>query len=899
MLNYKKKEKNNGMITPISSDRFIGAIKLAMLVLYLVPLTIYSQNILHQKVDFIIEDLSIPEALMILSEASEIEISFDPALLDRNTMIDIHEIDVQIFIILEKCLKDQDVEYVIINNKIIVRSATFDPYYVSGFIKDEISGESISGASVQNLIHEDLVKSNAYGYYSMPIRDASSILLVTHPKFASSSIIIALPKPKLDIKLNSDLKKDSLLVVERLDYQALELYLSNEGYSRSSFQNSAEPDVLQNFDWRSSSIGNNEGQEPNSYWGGSPQHTSVFLDGVRLYRGRQAFGMFSGVNARLIKNQSNHQHLIPAKYSGNLSAVQALETNVGNVEFPSIDVGLNSLIANITIDAPIVKNNANFIISYRQNISDIWNQGWVDLASNRTSPKNNLTQNFGELYAKINIKIKKKHVLSLWHLQSEERLSNFSSHEYTEIHGPFDEEILLESMDSSLFDYNQQTTALNWQYAANPKMILNATFSYSALNDNKHTGLWGTEQLNTNPLLVSSRISQRSMLSQMEGKMSFDYFHNESHYMQFGLQTDLRKFSPGIFIANNPLSTIVNNFNDFTFNDDIFDKNTEIRMFFQDKITLKKINANVGITAGTIGTTDRNYFFAEPRMSFTYKANKKSEYSINTYRANQFHQSPNLIESNLPFDFLISTNFNNTPEKSWHVHVGHLRKITRYSTIAIDVFNKLYSDITKWDNHNILNSESVYIRTDNFHNFTSKYSNAVQGVDMKLISKISRYRITGRYGLLQSNLSHEAQSFSSNFNPKTLSQQLNINVNVNLSDKFHFGLAWTFKQDSDKNELPYYPGFGSLAFSEFETTKQTSENFLSYHRLDAFAEYFFKKDNGVHNIYLKIFNAYDQDNVVQYYTGDLNYVVYGQGLTPSLGYQYTWRKRKVTTLALN
>jgi len=193
----------------------------------------HAQGILDQKTDIIVNGLNATETLLILREAAEINIVFDPTIFDPNKLISLHEIDVPISHILDKLLKDIPVEYVEKKDKILVRNQSFEPFTLNGYIKSKSSGEAIVGAKIHNKNSDKITYSNDFGFYSIDVIARESDLLVSFPGYKDMQEEIDVLESRLDFELDEirfaaseSLSADSATQTKKTQYSISKLGIS-------------------------------------------------------------------------------------------------------------------------------------------------------------------------------------------------------------------------------------------------------------------------------------------------------------------------------------------------------------------------------------------------------------------------------------------------------------------------------------------------------------------------------------------------------------------------------------------------------------------------------------------------------------------------------------------------
>ena len=98
----------------------------------------------------------------------------------------------------------------------------------------------------------------------------------------------------------------------------------------------------------------------------------MLLDGVPLYSVNHLFGFFSVFNADAVKNMSITKGGFPARFGGRLSS-SILEINMkdGNMREFHGDGNISIIASKLTLEGPIVKDKASFMVSARRTYLDL------------------------------------------------------------------------------------------------------------------------------------------------------------------------------------------------------------------------------------------------------------------------------------------------------------------------------------------------------------------------------------------------------------------------------------------------------------------------------------------------------------------------------------------------
>lgn len=116
------------------------------------------------------------------------------------------------------------------------------------------------------------------------------------------------------------------------------------------------PDVIKTLQWEPGVAEGNTLTAGLHVHGGENDQNLYLLDGVPLYHTNHALGVFSTINADVVKSTDFYKSVIPARYDGRLSSVIDVSTKDGNPEkhHGSLSVGLTT-VSSFNINGPIGK----------------------------------------------------------------------------------------------------------------------------------------------------------------------------------------------------------------------------------------------------------------------------------------------------------------------------------------------------------------------------------------------------------------------------------------------------------------------------------------------------------------------------------------------------------------
>lgn len=246
-------------------------------------------------------------------------------------------------------------------------------YTISGYVKDKANGENSVGASVYI---KELLKGNTsstYGYYSITIEEGDYTLVVSYIGYKDIEQKISLHK---DLRINFEIEENVItteefqVIGEREDQNTNEAKMSTVELQVEQIKSLpaifGEIDILKTIQLLPGVQSAGEGNSGFYVRGGGPDQNLILLDGATIYNASHLFGFFSVFNADAIKDVELIKGGMPAEFGGRLSSVLDITMNDGNFKEYKVDGGIGIISSRLTIQGPIKKDTASFIISGRR-----------------------------------------------------------------------------------------------------------------------------------------------------------------------------------------------------------------------------------------------------------------------------------------------------------------------------------------------------------------------------------------------------------------------------------------------------------------------------------------------------------------------------------------------------
>ncbi|MFN0203880.1 MAG: TonB-dependent receptor domain-containing protein [Bacteroidia bacterium] len=538
---------------------------------------------------------------------------------------------------------------------------------LSGFVKDSVSGEALTGAYIYNPNGgQEGAISNGYGFFSFTTVDSQQSYTVSYAGYVSQK----LPIQKLVGQNNAVIFLSPITEEEvRISAEAENKAVSNNEMSKVRLNINTirrvpvilgETDVLKTLTLLPGIKQVGEGSAGFYVRGGGPDQNLVLLDEAVLYNPSHLLGLFSVFNGDAVKDVEVLKGAMPANYGGRLSSIVNVSMKEGNNQKWKASAGIGLLTSRLTIEGPIQKGKSSFLISgrglYLFNLLTAMIPKRVGIG---------VKYSFYDLNAKMNFQLSNKDQLY--------------------VSGYFGDDVFRFQSKTGIgigIEWGNRVGTLRWNHIYNQKLFSNTTFAYNRYRINYDSKLG----LNTLGIL--------SMLKDYNLKHEYQYFVNNKWALRFGGNMMYRVFQAGIASANQtgtnlttkiPLdyategAAFVHSEHNFT---DKFSLNLGLRysLFNLMGPYTQVFYDNLGQPTGETKTYQKGESIAfyqglEPRAFLKYQFSEQSSLKASYNRVFQYVHLATSSAATLPTDFWIPSSIKVKPEVADQFTLGYFHNL--------------------------------------------------------------------------------------------------------------------------------------------------------------------------------------------------------------------------------
>jgi hypothetical protein len=531
---------------------------------------------------------------------------------------------------------------------------------VSGFVRDAATGEDLIGANVALLETGSGTVTNAYGYYSLSLDPGFYTLVCSYVGYLTQTV---------PVRLDADLEIDIELFESRLELEEVTIMAEAGNANITRIETGSiqlpiqsirkipalmgEVDVIKVIQLLPGVQVTSEGSSGFSVRGGSPDQNMILLDEAAVYNASHVMGFFSVFNNDAVKDVKLYKGDIPASSGGRLSSLLDIRMKEGNSRRFSATGGIGTISSRLTLEAPLVKDKASFILSGRRTYADLF------LIFARDTAIRDSKLYFYDLNGKVNYTINEKNRIFL---------SGYSGKDVF-------------SSDFSGMGFGNRTFSFRWNHLLSKKLFSNFTL----VNSHYFYDL-GT------PDGSGPQFSWVSFLDDYGGKANFNWYVTPEHTFDYGLSSVYHIIKPGAVSTEDENGTTIST--ELPCNNALesalyFSGESKFgeRMAVRYGLRYSLFN-NVG--PSTVFEYDQEYevkdsavyqdgdFFKthkgfEPRLAINLLLSEKSSVKASYSRTRQYLQMASNSTAGTPLDIWFPASPNVEPQVSDQVSAGYFR----------------------------------------------------------------------------------------------------------------------------------------------------------------------------------------------------------------------------------
>jgi TonB dependent receptor/CarboxypepD_reg-like domain/TonB-dependent Receptor Plug Domain len=585
---------------------------------------------------------------------------------------------------------------------------------LSGYIKDSLSGETLINATISIQGKTKGINSNQYGFFSITLEEGTYNFICSYIGYQPNVVQINLTADKVfnfDLLPKTKVSEAVIVTAKKRDNNVKNAQMGKFTLPIEQIKTIpaflGEVDILKTIQLLPGVRNAGEGSAGIYVRGGGPDQNLILLDDAPVYNTGHLFGFFSIFNSDAIKNVSIIKGGMPAQYGGRLSSVLDISMKEGNNQKFQVEGGIGLIASRLSLQGPIKKDKASFIISARRTYIDALTKPFIK----KTSQFYGSGYYFYDLNAKVNYKISEKDRVYL---------SGYFGRDV------FDFRNGRQSLNVNI-PWGNATGTLRWNHVFNKRLFGNTTAVYNDYN------------FTFNAAQNNFAVKLASGIRDISLKQDFDLYPFTGHKVKFGALYTYHKFTPSV--ASGQQDSIVfkpNNAqikyahegaiyvqDDWEVNDK-FKINVGLRYSGFQQIGAFKIyktDANGNRLDSTVykkGQAVKSYGGLEPRLTLRYAFNDETSVKASVTRNLQYIHLVSNAGTTLPTDIWVPSTYTVKPQISWLYAAGLFKnfKDNMYETSVELYYKNMQNQIEYQEGY----TPNTLEDTENFFTFGKGWS---------------------------------------------------------------------------------------------------------------------------------------------------------------------------------
>ncbi|MEM8907473.1 MAG: TonB-dependent receptor, partial [Bacteroidota bacterium] len=703
-----------------------------------------AQPLLDKKVRFSAANEPLESALHRLADFPQVSLAFSDEILPSNHRVTFPESTRSIRYILRQLLRKTRIKFKVIGGQIVLyyKPKVIREYIISGYIEDQETGERLIGANIFVPEQNIGTTSNAYGFYSIRLKEGTPLLTFSYLGYQKQSDTIHLRSDLVkDIALQPSLTlKEVIVTAQDTTVPALSIFsfrLSPEDMTALPSVG-GENDILRYASFMPGVQTGADGVGGLYVRGGSVDQNLILLDDVTVYNPTHLIGVFSVFNPNAIKSAELIKGRFPARYGGRLSSILDIRTKDGNKKQWAGEVGVGLSSINASIEGPLIKDKSSVFISARTSPLNLLIEPISRRIKERRNQEGFMSYKFYDTNAKLNYAFSPRDNIYLSFYRGGDQFNDEGLVRYT-----INEVLRNEDISFQDLSWGNTIGALRWNHVWGNKLFFNTSLTYSEYDFESQGSFSHRDTLLTdNSTQLSTQLTHfSSNIRDLGVKINVDYLHSAQHTIKFGGQLINHAFTPGVASTT---SDFLLSFDDLTFVGEFFDtlsnpttEGWEYAFYLEDHIRIgKALQLNLGLRSSGFLVEGEWYHSLQPRLDAVFSLNDKMDIHGSYSYMQQFLHLLTTSGVGLPTDLWVPTTAQVKPQSSWQVVLGWGYRTSNNFVINVEAYYKRMNDIIDF----LATSSLEQINSYNWENKITVGTGRAYGVEFMVEKQLGRTR---------------------------------------------------------------------------------------------------------------------------------------------------------------
>lgn len=734
-----------------------------------------------------------------------------------------------------------------------------DKFTVSGYVKDARNGEALIGVTVHKNKSNIGTSTNAYGFYSLTMPKGSDTIVFSFVGYKTIVMPVDLTANRtVNVELSEEGQELQEVVIssEKEDANIKSMEMSVAKLDIKQIQKMpallGEVDIIKSIQLLPGVTTVGEGASGFNVRGGNIDQNLVLMDEAPVYNSSHLFGFFSVFNPDAVKDVKLIKGGIPSQYGGRVSSILDIRMKEGNSKKLELNGGIGTIFSRLSVEAPIIKDKASFIIAGRRSYIDVLAK---PILSQQQPDLKNAKFYFYDLTAKFNWIVNNKNTV-------------FAS-------GYFGRDVFGAGFK---FNWGNSTGTVRWNHIFNSKLFMNLSSFYS----NYQYELGFTDDGTGQKFEWKSNIINYSL------KPDFTYYLNSRNTIKFGAQGIMFTFAPGRAVITTQSGSDINislsnqygvEYAAYIDNEQKLTNKLTVqygirwsffnylgkgtKYTYRDTIPneSKPLDKEEKVSPGQNIATYNN---PEPRLAINYTINDKSSVKLGYNRMSQYLHIVSNTAASTPLDIYTPATNNIKPLIADQITLGYFRnfKDNMFETSAEVYYKDLQNQLDYVDNASLLLNK--YLEADLIQGKGRAYG-------LELYVKKAKGKLNGWVSYTLSKTERKVRGLSNGdwfLSKYDRTHNINTVIIYDLNKRFSFSANFIYQTGTPATFPTAKVEIQGYVIPYNTENKRNNYRNTPYHRLDVGVTYNFKKNDTrryKQTLVLSVYNVYNRRNAFSIY----------------------------------
>ncbi len=730
--------------------------------------------------------------------------------------------------------------------------AAAQSFTVSGYVREEGSGEALMGAAVSDGPASGTAANQA-GFWSLRLSSGEHTFKAAHIGYEEQSVVMDI---RSDTTVNFLLGRVAYMldevVIKPMGQPVSVRNAGQIGVNISQVRNApaflGEPDIIKYLQIMPGVGSGKEGSSQLLVRGGSADQTLMMLDDIPIYNNNHAFGLVSVFNSDALSGAELYKGYVPAQYGGRLSSVASLRMRDGNRNRHTGSVTLGTLTLGGMIEGPIKKGKGSYIVSARRFTPDLLMRPAYAIIK----PELRILYSFYDVNGKINYSLGERNRIYLSFFNGGDSFSN-KTVEYEnkkKVHS-----------SGAGFNWGNTSASLKLETRAGKDIFISNSLYFSRVGNRYNTIYEDFKDGEKFKSRIYSNLYEAGLRTTVEQKAG------QRHSLTYGLNASYQGFMPQRSVQTRSGIDL--------------ERTAPKRglwtgtLFAGDHISLGRFSLDAGVRLSVFhNNNSRTEFGIEPRASVQMQVNTRNSASLSYTRSVQPLFSIEKPYMSFPVDFWLPYQTEKISSAN-QVSAGWINTSVKGLTLSLDAYYKNFNNLS------LVTSPNDYLTGESEALPATGYAYGVEFLGVYArgrwsLSAAYTYSRSMRHALGQTfpftyDIPHNANIYASYTTVQKKDRNHILSVNVNC----HSGRPFVLSEGSFYID-PYEEKMGWGYYME-ENPMFPNARLKPYFRTDVSYSMERKKKNGTRTWQVSILNATAYNNP---------YVVYNSSYKTKQAYKY-------------